>query len=177
MARCKGMTLTELMFTLLVVATLLGWGVPGFEALVADSRQTADINAFVTAVQLARSEAAKRGRAVVLCNTNDFARCGIDGDGYGAGWMVFVNEDGSSPPARSDDEPLLYGYEPASEGSIVSNRRLFEFRAHLKRSTNGTVTFCDRRGADAARAIVVSYTGRPRVSPSGSGGRALECSP
>lgn len=177
MARCKGMTLTELMFTLLIVATLLGWGVPGFETLVADSRQTADINAFVTAVQLARSEAAKRGRAVVLCSTNDNARCGADGDGYGAGWMVFVNEDNASPPGRSDDEPLLYGYEPASEGSIVSNRRLFEFRAFRKRSTNGTVTFCDRRGADAARAIVVSYTGRPRVSPGGPGGRALECPP
>ena len=175
MARCSGMTLTELLFTLLVVATVLGWGLPGVEALVADSRQTADINAFVTAVQLARSESAKRGRPVVLCNTADYTICGNGGVGYGAGWMVFVNEDAADPPVRSDDEPLLYGYQPGSEGPIVSNRRLFEFRAHRKRSTNGTVTFCDRRGADAARALIVSYTGRPRVSATGPGGRVLEC--
>ena len=175
MARCSGMTLTELLFTLLIVATVIGWGLPGVEALVADSRQTADINAFVTAVQLARSEAAKRGSAVVLCNTADFARCGTDAADYGAGWMVFVDEDGASPPGRSDDEPLLYGYQPGSEGPIVSNRRLFEFRAFRKRSTNGTVTFCDRRGADSARALIVSYTGRPRVSVTGPGGRALVC--
>ena len=176
MTRCAGMTLWELLVTLVVVGTVAGLGVPSFEALGSDSRQTADINAFVTAIQFARSEAAKRGRAVVLCNTVDLARCENGAIGYDVGWMVFVNEDGARPPQRSAVEPLLYRYEPASDGPIMSNRRLFEFRAFRKRSTNGTVTFCDRRGARAARALIVSYTGRPRVSTSGPGGRPLACS-
>ena len=60
-------------------------------------------------------------------------------------------------------------------GSITANRRLFEFRPFGRRSTNGTVTFCDRRGAEQARAVVVSFTGRPRVTRNGSGMAALIC--
>jgi hypothetical protein len=40
---------------------------------------------------------------------------------------------------------------------------------------NGTVTFCDTRGPAAARAVIISYTGRPRVSDRGPGRRPLVC--
>jgi type IV fimbrial biogenesis protein FimT len=89
--------------------------------------------------------------------------------------MVFVNEDERRPPDRAPGETLLYAHKPQIRGSITANRRLFEFRAFGWRSTNGTVTFCDRRGQPHARAVIVSYTGRPRVSPEGPGGRALVC--
>ena len=59
-------------------------------------------------------------------------------------------------------------------GTITANRASFQFRPFFWRSTNGTVTFCDERGVAAARAVIVSYTGRPRVSDRGPG-RALTC--
>lgn len=173
-AAMAGMSLWELLITLALAITLGALAVPGLTQLTLDNRRVADINALVTAIQLSRSEAAKRGQPVVLCKTRDRTRCGGAGVSWHDGWMVFVNEDGSEPPQRSPTEPLLYSYRPGSDGPITGNRAVFRFRAFLWRSTNGTVTFCDRRGAPKARAVIVSYTGRPRVSDRGPG-RPLDC--
>jgi type IV fimbrial biogenesis protein FimT len=163
------------MFTLAIAGITLALGVPSLQGFLLDSRRTADVNAFVLAVQLARSEAYKRRRPVVLCKTADRLHCGGDGMHYDSGWMVFVNEDRVSPPSRGPGEPLLYSHVPAKGASVVSNRRVFEFRPFHFRSTNGTVTFCDRRGVSAARAVIVSYTGRPRTSSRAPGNRPLVC--
>lgn len=168
------MSLWELLVTLALAVALAALAIPGLTALTLDNRRVADINAFVTAVQLARSEAAKRGQPVLLCKTADTARCGGPGVSWHSGWMVFVNEDDAEPPRRSAGEPLLFVYRPGSEGPISGNRTTFRFRAFLWRSTNGTITFCDRRGSPSARAVIVSYTGRPRVSDRGPG-RPLAC--
>jgi hypothetical protein len=37
------------------------------------------------------------------------------------------------------------------------------------------VVFCDRRGAAAAKAVIVSYTGRPRVDRLAPDGKPLQC--
>lgn len=170
-----GFTLWELLWALALGGVAFGLAVPSFTTFLLDARRTADINALVLAVQIARSEAAKRGRDVVLCKTADQLRCGGNDLDFSAGWMVFVNLDDKSPPHRSPTEPLLYVHEPELEGRIASNRAFYEFRVGGRRSTNGTVIFCDRRGAKAARAVVVSYTGRPRVSERDGDGRPLSC--
>ena len=175
MNRCRGVTLLELLMVLVVAGALAAAAVPGLGALILNARRTADVNGFVTAVQLARSEAFKRGRTVVLCKTADGTRCGGSDVDFDQGWMVFVNDGSENPPRRDADEPQLYAYRPEMAGSITANRRLFEFRPFGRRSTNGTVTFCDRRGAGQARAVIVSFTGRPRVTRNGPGLRPLTC--
>lgn len=174
MRRDLGFTLWELLCTLGVATVLFGAGVPAFTDFLLDARRTADINGFVLAVQLARSEAAKRGHSVTVCKTVDRQRCGGDELRFDAGWMVYVNFDDEYPPERSAAEPLLYTHVPELTGTIVSNRPFYEFRLG-RRSTNGTVVFCDRRGAAAARAVIVSYTGRPRVDTRDADGRPLRC--
>ena len=173
--RTHGFSLLELLITTTLGGILLALAVPGLRWLALDARRTADINAFVSAIQLARSESAKRARPVVLCQSLDGRRCETADPHYEAGWIVFVDEDDDSPPLRDGDEPLLLQYVPAIQGTIRSNRAFFVFRPYFRRSTNGTVTFCDIRGAEAARALVVSYTGRPRVASLGPGGRRLIC--
>jgi len=172
---CRGFSILELMITLLIVAGLLTAGVPALNWLVLDSRRTADINAFVTSIQLARSESAKRAAPAIVCKTADFRVCGGSTVHYEVGWMVFVDEDGDQPPEVDPDEILLYSYRPNTEGTIRSNRSRYTFRPYYRRSTNGTVTFCDRRGESAARAVIISHTGRPRVSDRGPGDRRLNC--
>ncbi len=156
-----------------LLGTLLALGAPSLREFLVASRRTADINGFVSAVQLARSEAAKRGAAVVVCKSADLHTCAGDELGYDSGWIVFENSDDVRPPSRDMSEPLIFAYEPISRGSIVSNRRLYEFRSYGWRSTNGTVTFCD--ALSRARAVIVSYTGRPRIADVGPGGRPLIC--
>lgn len=172
MRRIGGFTLWELVWTLAIGAVVLGTGVPAFQSFLLDARMTADVNGWVLAVQVARSEAAKRGRPVVVCQTNDGRRC--DALPAATAWMVYVNLDDRYPPQRSETEPLLYVHAVERAGTTVSNRPYYEFRPG-RRSTNGTTVFCDRRGAEAARAVIVSYTGRPRVDKRDGDGRPLRC--
>jgi len=175
MPRFDGFTLWELLCALAIGGVILGLGVPSFRGFLQDGRRTADVNALVLAIQVARSEAAKRGRSVILCATRDRARCDDFGQGAPSGWMVFVNTDNVYPPRRSNDELLLYAHEPEIVGTIIGNRPYFEFRPPLHRSTNGTVIFCDDRGSRAARAVIVSYTGRPRADTRSPDGKPLQC--
>ena len=170
-----GWTLWELLFSLLVLSALFALAAPGFERFVLDAKRTADINGFVTSIQLARSESAKRAANVVLCKTADIRTCGGAELRYDGGWMVFINADDDQPPTLGSADTLLHFHAPAMQGTIVSNRKLYEFRPFRRRSTNGTITFCDERGSAAARAVIVSYTGRPRVSDRGPGNRVLVC--
>jgi len=169
----RAFTLWALIWTMSLLGTLLALGVPSMRTFMLDARLTADINGFISAVQLARSEAAKRGEAVVLCKSADGFTCAADELRYDSGWIVFENRDGIRPPSRSSDEALIHRYVPTSGNTITSNRRLYEFRAFGWRSTNGTVTFCDPERR--ARAVIISYTGRPRVAAVGPGGRVLIC--
>ena len=165
-----GFTLWELVCTLAIAGIALTAAVPSFSSFLLDARLTADVNAWVLAVQLARSEAFRRGRPVIVCQTSDNRQC----DGAAAGWMVYVNLDDEYPPRRSAAEPLLYAHSAETTGSILSNRPYYEFRTG-RRSTNGTIVFCDRRGAAAARAVIVSFTGRPRVDSRDADRRPLVC--
>lgn len=147
---------------------------PAVQAFVLDGRRTADVNGFVLAVQLARSETLKRGRSVVVCRSADLSICASDPPAT-AGWIVFVNVDDARPPQRSPSEPLLLAHQPQIAGAITANRPYFEFRPFRQRSVNGTVIFCDARGPAAARAVIVSYTGRPRVDTRDAAGKPLRC--
>jgi type IV fimbrial biogenesis protein FimT len=173
--RSQGYSLLELLVTLTLVAILLSLGVPGLREFALDARRLADVNGFVTAIHLARSESAKRAEAVVLCQTTDGVVCGNSGQRYDLGWMVFVDDDEDSPPRRDGDEILLLHHIPTIQGSIRSNRAFYVFRPYYRRSTNGTVVFCDLRGPAAARAVIISYTGRPRVAGTSAAGDGLIC--
>jgi len=164
--RSPGFTLLELLIVLLIGAIVLTLGVPAFSTSVLDARRTADVNAFVTSIHLARSESATRSTAVSLCRSTDGVSCAGSGSDFTRGWIVVTDDTAATP---------LLSHTPVMHGSIRSNRASFTFRPSFQRSTNGTVIFCDQRGSASARAIVISYTGRPRVSRTDTAGRPLSC--
>jgi len=174
MRRPRGFTLWELLCTVMIAGITLAAGVPAFRTVVLDARLTADVNGWILAIQLARNEAAKLGRPVIVCQTNDTWRCGTADLPVDSGWMVYVNLDDQYPPQRSAAEPLLYVHQRALAGRVLSNRPYYEFRPG-RRSTNGTIVLCDERGTLGARAVIVSYTGRPRVDRVDANGKPLRC--
>jgi type IV fimbrial biogenesis protein FimT len=174
MRHLYGFTLWELLCTLSIATVALAAGVPTFRSFLLDAQLTADVNGWILAVQVARSEAAKRGRPVIVCKTDDTWRCGDADLPVDAGWMVYVNSDDQYPPRRSATEPLLYMHVRELTGTVISNRPYYEFRPG-RRSTNGTTVFCDRRGTAAAKAVIVSYTGRPRVDRVDADRHPLKC--
>ncbi|MEL7449666.1 MAG: GspH/FimT family pseudopilin [Pseudomonadota bacterium] len=172
----NGVTLFDLLVGITVASVLLAVAIPSFQGLVLDARRTTRVNEFVTAVHLAKSEAHKQHANVVICKAPNAQNC-ESGATWGDGWIVFVNTDRDRPPRVDEGERILRRTAPLGHGSATANRDAFVFRAYGVSSTNGTLTFCDRRGSSAARAVIVSSTGRPRTSSRTASGGILECPP
>lgn len=175
MDRQRGVTLTELVFTLAIVAGILGWAVPTFGEIGRNAARTREVNQFIHAIYLARGEAIKRNGVVSLCPTRDGKRCGGSGTPWHGGWLVFVNLDRDQPAVRDNGEPLLRVYPNWADGRIKANRTTLSFRTFGQLGVTATFTFCDDRGPKAARAVIISQTGRPRVSDRSASGGMLNC--
>lgn len=94
-----GFTLVELLITIVVLTILLAVGVPAFQSFIKNNRVTAQANDLVSTIQLARSEALKRGTNTVVCASNDQATC-TGKDTWADGWIVFSDfdpSDGANP--------------------------------------------------------------------------------
>lgn len=90
MNRQAGFTLTELIVTVAVAAILLTVGIPSFQDMFRRNRAAAHTNEVISALNLARSEAAKRGVRVSLCPSTDQATCS-GGTNWNSGWIVFTD--------------------------------------------------------------------------------------
>jgi len=171
----RGYTLIELMFALAILAGLLAWSVPTFGDLRRNAARTTAVNEFVQAVYFARSEAIKRNGVVSLCPSRDAQSCDAAGAPWHAGWIVFINHDRDNPAVRDGSEPLLRTHAAWTTGRIVANRTTLSFRPYGQSGVTATVVFCDDRGARDARAVIISQTGRPRVTGRDASGGALSC--
>jgi len=171
----RGFTLTELVFTVGVAAGLLAWGVPAFRDLNRNAERSREINQLVHAVHLARGEAIKRNGVVSLCPSTDGETCAPGVTPWHHGWIVFVNDDADSPATRDPGERLLHVFAPWPAGQVTANRGTLSFRPFGQTGVTATFTFCDARGAGHARAVIISQTGRPRVSDVDSSGKPLSC--
>ncbi len=169
----RGVSLIELLLVIGISAFLLSMGIPSFRQLIMDNRLTTAVNELVGTVQFARSEAAKRNLEIVLCPGANGRQCA--GRSWEKGWLVFANLDRDRPARLDPGEPLLYVKPPRDDLRISANRRAFRFRPIGRRSVNGTITFCDSRGSAHARAVIISYTGRPRVSARDASNQTLNC--
>jgi type IV fimbrial biogenesis protein FimT len=175
MERHRGVTLPELVFTLAIAAGLLGWGIPTFQETTRNAARTREVNQFIQAVYLARSEAIKRNGVVSLCPSLDGDRCAPTGTPWQRGWIIFVNADRDSPAVRDAGEELLRAYAPWARGAVRANRTTLSFRPFGQTGVTATFTFCDDRGTRAARAVIISQTGRPRVSDRSASNTPLAC--
>lgn len=87
----RGFTLIELLITVAVLVVMLVLGVPEYRRMTENNRQVAAINTMVGDLNLARTEAVKRGRTVTLCGSTDGATCNTAN--WESGWIVFTDAD------------------------------------------------------------------------------------
>ena len=159
----RGFTLYELIMTIALVGIVLAAGLPAFSSTLARNRQAVEINALFHAIHGARKESIMRRKVVSLCPSSDGRHCepGMD---WSAGWIMFENRDRDSPPTVDPGEAVLQVHRVTGQTRIHANRRGFTLRATYLRATNGTFIVCDRAASIPAKALVISYTGRPRVA-------------
>lgn len=102
----RGFTLIELLVVMTISAILLAIAVPSFQSSIASMRATEAANSLLSSLELARSEAMRRGVNVTVCRVNDSTSatptCSATAVGtYGAadwanGWMTFVDGPGGT---------------------------------------------------------------------------------
>jgi type IV fimbrial biogenesis protein FimT len=173
----SGLTLIELMITLAVAAIVATLAVPAMRDVLRDQRMTAQINTLVGHLNLGRSAAIMRNRQVVLCaseNSHDCAKTPV----WDQGWILF--EDDDYDEVRDEDERLLRLQDKLTPGLRLhytgfGSSRYLTFKSTGMTGVNGTFTFCDDRGDERARAVIVSKTGRARLSEVKADGEPLVC--
>lgn len=173
-SRKSGYSLLELLVTLALAALIFGLGLPSLAQLAADKRLRVETDALFHAVHLARKRSVTRHRVITICPSIDGAYCDTE-NRWSQGWIVFENHGVTATERRSPEEKLLDFHPIESDITIRSNRSSFAFRSTHLRATNGTIVVCDPQGRAASRALVVSYTGRPRVARSDRRGRPYSC--
>lgn len=165
----NGFTLIELIVTLAVAGITLAAAVPSFQETVMNNRRTTQLNAFVGMLNLARSEAIKRGGIVRLCKSSNLTSCN-NGTNWENGWLLFVDADNNgNVDLDADGNPIVIRVHEALANGVTlrGNNNVTNFISYRSSgfsNTNGTFTMCDSRGASDVRAVVVSSTGRPRSS-------------
>lgn len=170
----RGYSLYELVMTLGLAGLLLTVGLPSFGNIAANNRLGTEVNALFHDIHLARKDSIVRRRVVTICPSTDGQTCAAGMD-WSTGWMTFVNIDRDWPAVRDANEPILRWMQVNPANRISANRRSFSLRSTDLRATNGTLVFCDRSGRATPRALVVSYTGRPRVAYKDRRGNPYKC--
>lgn len=167
-----GFTLIELMMVLVLVAVLLGVGGPSFQSSLQRNRMQTTVNSVATALSFARAEAVIRSEPVAICPTVDTASC--SGSNWETGFLIFVDNGAGGGGAASDGtlngaEELLRIGEPAGQGVTVRTANfpstaniVFQDSGRVLQNISGTVTVCDARGANDARALIVEVSGQAR---------------
>lgn len=165
-----GFTLIELMVAIAIAAILLGIAIPSFTTTITSNRLTTNANEMVTALNLARSEAIKRGKQVTVRSKN--ASTSWEG-----GWDVFVdvdasnafNDDGDATLCEATEDCLLRTYAALPSGYTLRTPSS-RFQTYLPTGLSSVVagdtfTLCSGSGsAMTRRTITITLTGRPSTA-------------
>lgn len=163
--RARGVTLIELIVVLAIAIILLAVGVPGFTALIENNRLTTTVNNFFSSINLARSEAIRRGERVDLVPLDEA------GD-WAKGWAIILDKNGNQ--GADPGEAVIFSHGPVADGiSITSNLtdstvQYLAYNGAGRTRTNasdyrtqfGTFTFALHR---RIRKIKLNFLGRPRI--------------
>ncbi|MGR2740042.1 GspH/FimT family pseudopilin [Billgrantia sp. Q4P2] len=163
--RQRGLTLIELLVVIVVAGVLMGWAVPGLQAMNARQEVAAEAHRLRIALSLGRNTAITRRSAVIVCPSPDRKRC--DTSDWSAPLAIVLG-----PLAGNEfDEDALLRVVEAGRGVSVSYRqdgKPVRYGA-LGRPAghNGTFRICGRHGLGAQ--LVLSNFGRVRS------GSAISC--
>jgi type IV fimbrial biogenesis protein FimT len=168
-----GFTIIELMLVVAVGGVMLALALPSYSVLMKNNCRTTAANSLVTALQLARSEAVKRGRRVSVAAADTT----LDGNEWGTGWTVFLDDD-SDGVVDALEETLrlmeLTCEQPAGGtnrmtilGKDAANNELnvFSYLPTGAIVTAGSFEICHaQETAERGRQITISNTGRPSMN-------------
>jgi len=157
-----GFSLVELMVTVAVLGVITAIAIPSFGEILDSSRRTSVAGELASDFSLARTEAARRGKRVTVCVSNDGATCSSAATDWKSGWIVFSDVAADGVLATADGDELLRRKDALSGGlSFVSSGF----------TTSGRVQFRPSGAADSGGAFLLCKPGKP-----GANGRQISLS-
>ena len=165
--KISGFTLIELLIVVAILGTLIALATPSFQDTVEAANTNSQIKVMLTTLNLARSEAIKRGDDVHVCASDDGTDC--DAGSWTNGWMVFHDANGDANGATGSvdvGDTIIRVFDTLGASSTMTfTANIFSYNSLGFSANGGTQTFllCPTSGnANNARSIEIGPTGRGR---------------
>lgn len=171
----SGQSLMDMLVTIGIIGIIAGMST-AIIGLVSSHATTAEVNGLMADLAFSRLTAINTRTTVTLCASDDGLTCKKTSP-WSRGWMIFTDENRNR--VIDDDDRLLRvqdGLSPTSRLEYGSGYyRYLMYNPSGQVFPGATFRFC--AGDNYQRAIIVYWTGRPRVSHVASGGEPLVCPP
>ena len=159
--RQSGMTVLELLVTMVVAVILLGVGVPSFSSAILSTRMGTQASDFFGSVQRARSEAITRATPVTVCKSASGTSCTTAGN-WEDGWIVFVDGNANAVVDAGDTvvratPALMPGYTLRATTTFAN---AITFKGDGSAQGAGFFVLCRNSSTAQAKGINVNLVGR-----------------
>ena len=165
MNKNHGFTLIELIVTVAMIAIVAITAGPDLGTFFKRNKFTTQINGFVSSLNLARSEAAKRVNNVTVCVGNAAQNACAASPSWEAGWIAFVDTNGDA--VIDAGETILNVNNSISGDTTIRSAQYISSITYrgdgtatfLLASTSGTFKICNSEGDERAKAINLMGSG------------------
>jgi type IV fimbrial biogenesis protein FimT len=159
-----GLTLVELIISLVIVSILVFSAVPSFSTLINNSRATAEANDLLGFFVLARQQSILSGRIVTVCPVSANLKCGRN-------WNdpLYAFFDPENAREITDRSEIFRILPPPGTGKRFArslSRSYFQYRPNgMIYSDLGNITWCpDAGNSTNAAHLIISRGGRIRLA-------------
>jgi type IV fimbrial biogenesis protein FimT len=182
--KLRGFTLPELLITMGIVSIILTLAVPSVNTMIRDNKLVTHLNAVVSDIHFARSEAVKRGVRVIICRSNTVTAtvpsCGGTNFDWSTGYIIFADDGNylNNTYNAGTDTLLRRGMSSDSDVRLRTNST---WNNNLEINPDGStneggiaiMALCDDRGTDHGKQIQVTNNGIPKLFA----GNIPDCTP
>lgn len=166
--RQGGFTLIEMLVTITLMSIALTVAIPSYKSMIANNRSAVEVNRFLASINIARSEAVKRGVPIGLC-ARKLPRtlpesCSGSND-WSTGWILFTDKSGTAGVMDGSDA-LLYAWgAPDGNPTVSASAPSIQYLStgDMRSAASFSYFFPGCKG-DEKRVITISMTGRAAIN-------------
>lgn len=168
--RCSGLTLSELVVVMGMVAITAAVAAPNLNAIVQGQQLRVAASDLYSAIQLTRSQAIARNERVILTSNDEAGR------DWSRGWTVYVDRDDDRHPGEGDE---ILAVRPALPPGMLVSYSFTSAAAPQYIAYNGAGRSCSDTNSAASRLGTLSlfHGGGLRRIKINMLGRARLCNP
>lgn len=159
----RGFNLLEILLALLVVSLLMGYAVPSYQRLLEKQMQTAELARLQAVLNHSRLMASLKNATLEVCSTEDGKACSSSNISQGDLLIVV------------DKTQELVHFSPGMGYPIIFSSNSLKVHPLPTQQSGGRLLACTGFNKIKSKPIVLSPTGRVRVSEEEDTGLANQC--